>query len=126
MQFKLMLNGRKYRINDDGEGDAVLMVFHSGQDFVELELLKRYQNNRFRILVIDISQAWPIPASQMTVSQLESLADDVHLFADINWLDKLTLLSSGSGHVLYPMLKQRLKQRLQLANLVNEVESFST
>ncbi|MCW8346342.1 hypothetical protein MD535_10050 [Vibrio sp. ZSDZ65] len=95
MSKDIYLNDRKYHIHDIGEGENVVFIFHRGEGILKLEdivsnILKKHQ----RIIVIDLTEDFPTDVSSLSSQRCKELIDDIHLLADVYWLDDISLESN--------------------------------
>lgn len=90
MEQILVLNNRRYRICDLGEGDCTLIItVMSELDSLTDSYLQRCEQ---RLIVLDISTSLPIHSGVINHMEIEQLIDDIHLLMDIYWLDEAKIV----------------------------------
>ena len=111
MDHTLYLNDRKYRICDIGEGECALIITNAMQ--VE-SLCESYCNQYLdleRRIIIDTSLAWPKAINELSEEECDSLALDIHLLADIYWLEQIKIETDYCNINLARMLSEELYPR---------------
>ncbi|GLP96394.1 hypothetical protein [Paraferrimonas sedimenticola] len=116
MEYEVNLNGRNYLIADYGEGVCVLLVLHYLAPDKLSEYKKSLSGREYRLLSVDLSHAWPNHPLELSQSQLNDIASDLHLLADINWLDEIVFAPSTLGTHVFEILEAKLKTRVRLLN----------
>ncbi|WP_075202509.1 hypothetical protein [Vibrio mexicanus] len=117
MDQDVYLNDRPYRICDIGEGDCMLVLTNAEG----IESLYETYSNRYleleRMIVIDTSLAWQKPLHELTKRESYGLASDIHLLADIYWLDEIKIEVESLGSYLNEILEKEFSPREIITNL---------
>ncbi|GAB1622227.1 hypothetical protein [Agarivorans aestuarii] len=113
MKYQVNLNDRSYHITDSGEGVCVLLLVHRSAPEQLKELTTSLSRLNYRLLSVDLSAAWPQSPAQLTQSQLGDIASDLHLLADINWLDEIVFAPCLLGPSFFILLEQKLRSRIR-------------
>lgn len=62
---------------------------------------------------MDITPAWGMNINDLSISSLFELAKDIHLLADIYWIDKLKINDLSNNVQLSEILESIFHKRLQ-------------
>lgn len=101
MGHNVYLNDRCYLIYDEGDGDSVIFIFHKGKEKTELEeIVKQKLEEHKRVISMDLTNTYPVDIKSLSVQKTNDLIDDIHLLADIYWLDELSI---ESNYITKPM-----------------------
>lgn len=101
MGHNVYLNDRCYSIYDEGDGDSVIFIFHKGKEKTELEeIVKQKLEEHKRVISMDLTNTYPVDIKSLSVQKTNELIDDIHLLADIYWLDELSI---ESNYITKPM-----------------------
>ncbi|CAK2023306.1 conserved hypothetical protein [Vibrio crassostreae] len=103
MKFNIIyLNDRRYKIYDIGEGQSVMIIFHREKSMADLEdIVKRKLKKHERVIIVDLSDDFPSDISEVTEDNGQALIEDLHLLADIYWLDNIAV---ESDYINKPMI----------------------
>ncbi|MEZ9514189.1 hypothetical protein AB4359_11750 [Vibrio splendidus] len=103
MKFNaIYLNDRRYKIYDIGEGQSVMFIFHRKEGVADLEEIVRLKlKEHQRVIIIDLSDDFPSDISKVTEENCQALIEDLHLLADIYWLDDVAV---ESNYINKPMI----------------------
>ena len=104
----LLINHRRYDLYDHGEGPCSLCFI----DDLPLAYDVLAFPNRF--IVIDTHPTWGKNIRNLPQSGYEKLAEDIHLIADIYWLDTVRIFNLSNYSLLHLLLKRKLQRRLML------------
>jgi hypothetical protein len=97
----IYLNDRRYKIYDIGEGESVIFIFHRKKSMAELDDILRVKLKRHqRVIVVDLSGNFPSDISKVCEKNCAELIEDLHLLADIYWLDDVAV---ESNYISKPM-----------------------
>ncbi|WP_353499630.1 hypothetical protein [Vibrio sp. CB1-14] len=114
MERTIYLNDRPYRICDIGEGECSIVVFYSDRTSDLYERYKRQYSASSRVILVDTSESWDVPVESMTLSELDVLVEDIHLLADIYWLDQFSIVIERATNNIYEKFKSGIPERLKL------------
>jgi hypothetical protein len=112
MDITIHLNDRPYRICDLGEGDCYIVVCFAPTVADLSEIYSVKYAHAPRLLVVDTSTYWRTSICNMEESDLDILASDVHLLADIYWLDEVHVDLDDEDNYLLTRLKAELQSRM--------------
>tara|TARA_B100001063_G_scaffold231776_1_gene246215 strand:- start:253 stop:615 length:363 start_codon:yes stop_codon:yes gene_type:complete len=103
MKFNIIyLNDRRYKIYDIGEGQSVMFIFHREKSMSDLEDIVRLKLKKHqRVIIVDLSHDFPSDISKVTEESCQALIEDLHLLADIYWLDDIAV---ESDYINKPMI----------------------
>lgn len=108
--INIYINDRLYNINDKGQGECeIILVDDSHFNFNEI-----YKHNQSkRAIIIDITPAWNDSINNLSIESLFELAKDIHLLADIYWIESLSIIDLSNNIQLSEILKSTFRSRLQ-------------
>ena len=106
----IIVNDRHYDIYDKGEGECEIILVDQPQSITH-EDFNNFKSKR--VIVIDVTFAWNSKISELSSCNLYELAKDIHLIADIYWIDSLTI-GLSKNDMLYQILKSKLRSRLKM------------
>ena len=113
--INIYINDRLYNIDDKGQGECEIILvdkFHSNIK----QTIKEASSKR--IITMDITPAWGGNISDLSIPSLFELAKDIHLLADIYWIDKLKINDLSNNvqlsEILASIFHNRLKDEVAL------------
>ncbi|PSU30499.1 hypothetical protein [Photobacterium lutimaris] len=108
--INIYINDRLYNINDKGKGECeIILIDNSHISFSETYK----QNQSKRAIIIDITLAWNDSINNLSIDSLFELAKDIHLLADIYWIESLSIIDLSNNIQLGEILKSTFRTRLQ-------------
>ncbi|MCK6263855.1 hypothetical protein KP803_11305 [Vibrio sp. ZSDE26] len=113
MKFNIIyLNDQRYKIYDIGEGQSVMFIFHREIAMDDLEGIVRLKLKKHqRVIIVDLSDDYPSDISKMTEEACQALIDDLHLLADVYWLDNVVVESDYINKPMHKTLTSLLGNR---------------
>ncbi|MBY5945131.1 hypothetical protein [Photobacterium rosenbergii] len=108
--INIYINDRLYNIDDKGQGKCEIILVdksHSKSQQTNDEISSK------RIITMDITPAWGMNINDLSISSLFELAKDIHLLADIYWIDKLKINDLSNNVQLSEILESIFHKRLQ-------------
>ncbi|AJR05166.1 hypothetical protein C9J03_14740 [Photobacterium gaetbulicola] len=113
--IKIHINDRPYKIHDKGEGECEIIIVDQLHPYIQ-DIKSQTRPNR--IIIVDITPAWEKTINDMSLDCLFELAKDIHLLADIYWIDKLQIKDLSNnlqlGEILKSIFRNRIKDELAL------------
>ncbi len=108
--INIYINDRLYNIDDKGQGECEIILI----DATHEDLNINHENNQSkRSITIDITPAWNDNINNLSIASLFELAKDIHLLADIYWIESLTIIDLSNNTQLGEILKSTFRSRLQ-------------
>ncbi|MGF1735804.1 hypothetical protein [Photobacterium satsumensis] len=108
--INIYINDRAYNVNDKGKGECEIILIDSSH----ANLNNNYKSNQTkRSIIIDITTAWDGNINSLSIDSLFELAKDIHLLADIYWIESLTIIDTSKNIQLGEILKSTFRSRLQ-------------
>ncbi|GEK14228.1 hypothetical protein [Aliivibrio fischeri] len=113
MKFNIIyLNDRRYKIYDIGEGESIIFIFHRAKCSMELEdIVKVKLKKHQRVILVDLSDDFPNDISEICEDNCQALLEDLHLLADIYWLDNVAVESNYINKPMHTNLTNLLGSR---------------
>ncbi|WEM45070.1 hypothetical protein PTW35_18415 (plasmid) [Photobacterium sp. DA100] len=112
--IKIHINDRPYKIHDKGEGECEIIIVDQLHPYIQ-DIKNQTPPNR--IIIIDITPAWEKTINEMSLDSLFELAKDIHLLADIYWIDRLQIKDLSNnlqlGQILKSIFRKRMKDELE-------------
>lgn len=110
MDQHLILNNRRYRICDLGEGECTLMITAvSYLDSLTDFYLPRCNK---RLIVLDMSESWPLNTDVVNQIEAVQLIDDICLLLDIYWLEDVEIVLESPIQDMVPSIIKSLEGRI--------------
>ena len=110
----IMLSGRKYQLQDIGEGPTCLLLVHQhSRSSVPLSRLIGQIRGNYRLIIIDITEHFSADLALVSDVEINHLIEDLHLLCDIYWLQKVVIRSDYHPDVIQSKFKAQLFERYQ-------------
>lgn len=111
---KIMLSSRKYTIQDIGDGPpCILLVHRDSKEPIPLSMLIEQLRDNYRLIILDITDFFPIDDTNICELKLDQLIKDLHLLCDIYWLKKVIVRSDYQADLIQFKFKAQLSERYQ-------------
>ncbi|MEZ9700400.1 hypothetical protein AB4455_23325 [Vibrio sp. 10N.261.46.E12] len=113
MKFNtIYLNDRRYKIYDIGEGQSVMFIFHRENSVTDIEEIVRLKlKEHQRVIIVDLSDDFPSNISEVNDESCQNLIEDLHLLADVYWLDNVAVESNYINKPVHATLSSLLGNR---------------
>lgn len=108
--INIYINDRQYNIDDKGQGECEIILkdsSHPNNTSNTVDIPEK------RIITMDITTAWNSNIDELSIDSLFKLAKDIHLLADIYWIDKLIINDLSNNLQLGEILKSTFRNRLK-------------
>ncbi|EHY1013426.1 hypothetical protein K2V14_004676 [Vibrio vulnificus] len=111
MELTIYLNDRPYRVCDMGDGECKVVVIHAFHLESLCDWYHQESLSNTRVIIVDISRSWAKSLDELSSNDQALLAADLHLLADVYWLDHFHIDTGALDEQFTHRLKQEFYPR---------------